>query len=66
MKPFNLRIALSLVIGNMIGAGIFTTLGIQLKAVPDARAILLLWLLAGLIAFCGAVGYARLATHFGI
>ncbi len=64
MKLFNLRIAITLVIGNMIGAGVFTTLGIQLEEVRQPFIILLIWLLGGLNAYCGAIAYGRIARHF--
>jgi len=51
-----------LVIANMIGTGVFTTLGLQAAAVPDAPALLLLWLLGGIVALCGALSYAELAA----
>ena len=63
-KPFTLRTAIALVVGNMIGAGIFTTLGIQLNVVPDPIHILILWLIGGGLAFCGAIAYSKLALEF--
>jgi APA family basic amino acid/polyamine antiporter len=46
----------------MIGTGIFTTLGFQVRALPSGFTILLLWLLGGLCAFCGALAYGELAA----
>ncbi|MDX1666422.1 MAG: amino acid permease, partial [Saprospiraceae bacterium] len=43
--------------------GIFTILGLQLQHIQEPLSILLLWLLGGLMALCGAVGYARLARY---
>lgn len=54
--------ATALVIANMIGVGVFTTLSYQVHALPSASAILLLWLAGGLLALCGALCYAELAA----
>ena len=58
----DLRAATLLVIANMVGTGVFTTLGLQAAGVPDGAALLLLWLLGGVIALCGALSYAELAA----
>ncbi len=52
--------AVALVVANMVGTGVFTSLGYQLEAVPSAFPILLLWVLGGLLSFCGALCYAEL------
>lgn len=54
--------ATSLVVANMIGTGVFTTLGFQAEAIRSPFVLLLLWGLGGLLAFCGALAYAELAT----
>ena len=46
----------------MVGTGIFTSLGFQVGPLPSGFAILFLWLLGGICAFCGAVSYAELAA----
>jgi APA family basic amino acid/polyamine antiporter len=56
------RTAVLIVIANMIGTGVFTTLGLQAEGVPDGAALLLLWALGGLTALCGALSYAELAA----
>jgi APA family basic amino acid/polyamine antiporter len=56
------RAAVLIVVANMIGTGVFTTLGLQADAVPDGAALLLLWALGGLLALCGALSYAELAA----
>lgn len=56
------RTAVLIVIANMIGTGVFTTLGLQAQAVPDGAALLLLWAVGGLLALCGALSYAELAA----
>jgi len=52
----------ALVAANMIGTGVFTSLGFQVAALPSAFLIMLLWALGGVIAFCGALCYAELAA----
>lgn len=53
--------ATSLVIASMIGTGVFTSLGFQLADLHSAPPIILVWLLGGLLALCGAFSYAELA-----
>jgi len=54
----------AIVIGNMVGTGIFSSLGFQVPVLPSGFPILLLWLIGGVLAFCGAVNYAELAAAF--
>jgi APA family basic amino acid/polyamine antiporter len=51
-----------IVIANMIGAGVFTTLGLQVATIPSAFAALMLWVLGSVGAFCGALSYAELGA----
>jgi basic amino acid/polyamine antiporter, APA family len=60
--PF--RGALAIVIGNMIGTGVFASIGYQAGVLPSGFVIALLWLLGGVLAFCGAVNYAELTAAF--
>lgn len=55
--------ATSIVVANMVGAGIFTTSGIMAGQLPSSGWIFLCWLLGGLIAMAGALSYAELATR---
>jgi basic amino acid/polyamine antiporter, APA family len=52
----------AVVIANMIGTGVFTSLGFQLVDIRSGFVILLLWALGGLIALCGAMTYAELGA----
>jgi APA family basic amino acid/polyamine antiporter len=61
-RQLGLGTATSVVIANMIGAGIFTTTGIMLGELKSGGLVLLGWLLGGLIALAGALCYAELAT----
>lgn len=56
--------ATAIVIANMVGAGIFTSLGFQLVSISNTWSILLLWALGALMAFCGALSYAELGTYW--
>ena len=56
--------AISLVLSNMIGTGVFTSLGYQLLAVQDSTSILLLWVFGGILALAGALCYAQLGTYY--
>lgn len=58
------KTASGLVIANMIGTGVFTSLGFQLAEVQNTWSILLLWILGGIMALIGAFVYAELGTHF--
>src|SRR6476660_3022022 len=63
-KKISLHTAASLVIANMIGTGVFTSLGFQLAVVQNSWSVLLLWVVGGLLALFGAFAYAELGTHF--
>lgn len=65
-QKYTKSVAVTMVIANMIGTGVFTSLGFQLLAypdgIPDSFAILTVWTIGGLIALCGAFTYAEVAT----
>ncbi|MFT3935339.1 MAG: amino acid permease [Chitinophagaceae bacterium] len=63
-KKIGVFTASSIVIANMIGTGVFTSLGFQLATVQNTWTILLLWLFGGVLALFGAFAYAELGTHF--
>ena len=54
--------AVALVVANMIGTGAFTSLGYQLKEINDPMAVLLLWVIGGVLALSGAFSYAEIGT----
>lgn len=58
------KTAAGLVIANMVGTGVFTSLGFQLADVQNTWSILLLWVIGGIMALIGALTYAELGTHF--
>jgi APA family basic amino acid/polyamine antiporter len=46
----------------MIGTGVFTSLGFQLVDIQSSFALLMLWVVGGAAAFCGAITYAELGA----
>lgn len=61
-RLISLSTATSLVVANMIGTGIFTSLHFQVGDLPSGFVILVLWLLGGVCAWCGALAYGELAA----
>jgi len=51
-----------IVIASMVGTGVFTSLGFQLMGIQSGFGILMLWLVGGIIALCGALSYGELAA----
>jgi APA family basic amino acid/polyamine antiporter len=51
-----------MVIANMIGTGVFTSLGFQVVDIQSGFPIELLWVLGGVAALCGALTYGELGT----
>ncbi len=62
LKHIGFRSATALVIANIIGAGIFTTTGFQASDLGHPGYIFLLWLVGGVLAFCGALCFAELGS----
>lgn len=60
---FSPTTAIAIVVANMIGTGVFTSLGFQLADIDSGFVILLLWALGGLVALCGALCYAELGAR---
>src|ERR1700760_2736551 len=60
----SLIVATAIVVADMIGVGVFTSLGFQVKDIPSGFSILLLWSIGGVVALCGAFSYAELGTMF--
>jgi len=52
----------AVVIANMVGTGVFTSLGFQLLDIRSGFVLLMLWAVGGLIALCGAMTYAELGA----
>ncbi|MDJ0728669.1 MAG: amino acid permease [Crocosphaera sp.] len=54
--------AICLVIANMIGTGVFTSLGFQTVDIQSGFALLCLWFIGGIFALCGALCYGELGA----
>lgn len=54
----------NIVIANMIGAGIFTTSGLIMQDLQNPIVMLVLWIVGGVIALCGALSYSELGAAF--
>jgi APA family basic amino acid/polyamine antiporter len=54
--------ACSIVIANIIGTGIFTSLGFQLANIQPGFVLLMLWVVGGVAALCGALCYGELSA----
>ena len=52
----------AVIVANMIGTGVFTSLGFQLLDIRSGFALMMLWAVGGLVALCGAVTYAELGA----
>jgi APA family basic amino acid/polyamine antiporter len=48
----------------MVGVGVFTSLGFQVKDIPSGFAILSLWIVGGIVALCGVFSYSELGAMF--
>jgi APA family basic amino acid/polyamine antiporter len=56
--------ATALVIANMVGTGVFTSLGYQVIDIQSVFSVLMLWVIGGVIAFCGALTYGEIGSAF--
>ena len=54
----------ALVVGTVIGTGIFLKAGIMSQTVGDPLWMLLAWVTAGILSFCGALVYAEIGSLF--
>jgi len=62
-KTIGIWTATFMVIANMVGTGIFTSLGFQLTDIHNAFSIAILWIAGGIISLCGAFTYAEIASY---
>jgi APA family basic amino acid/polyamine antiporter len=58
----SLLAATCIVVANMVGTGVFTSLGFQVGDLPSGFAIVALWAIGGICAMCGALCYAELGA----
>ena len=56
--------ATALAVADMVGIGVFTSLGFQVADIRSAFSVLMLWVVGGVAAMCGALAYAELSAAF--
>lgn len=62
VRTIGLYTASSIAIANMVGTGVFTSLGYQVMGIQSVFALIMLWVVGGIIALCGALSYGELGT----
>ncbi len=62
MDKFRFSAGTAVIIANMVGTGVFTSLGLQLLGIDSGFVLLMLWVAGGLAALCGALSYAELGA----
>ncbi|MEI2719096.1 MAG: APC family permease [Gemmatimonadales bacterium] len=60
--PLGFAAALATVVANIVGTGVFTTLGFQVLGTTDGFGLLAAWGIGGLIAVAGALCYGELSA----
>ncbi|MDA0790356.1 MAG: amino acid permease [Proteobacteria bacterium] len=60
---FSSTTGIAIVVANMIGTGVFVSLGYQLLDIQSPFVLLMLWLVGGVTALCGALTYAELGAN---
>jgi basic amino acid/polyamine antiporter, APA family len=63
-RSVSVVVATTIVVADMVGVGVFTSLGFQVKDIPSGFSILLLWTLGGIVALCGVFSYGELGAMF--
>ncbi len=63
-RELNLLDTALLVIGAVVGSGIFLTPGLIAKDLPSPGLLLLAWLVGGIVTLCGALSFAELGAMF--
>ena len=60
----SVTVATAIVVADMVGVGVFTSLGFQVKDIPSGFSIMLLWIVGGCVALCGVFCYGELGAMF--
>jgi len=60
----SVAVATAIVVADMVGVGVFTSLGFQVKDIPSGFAIIALWTVGGIVALCGVFSYSELGAMF--
>ena len=61
-RPLGAAHGAALVVASMIGTGVFTTTGVLLRSLGSPLLVLAVWVVAGVLALCGAAVYAELGA----
>ncbi len=64
LRKMNLLDTTFLVIGSVIGSGIFMTSGFMVQGLPSPGLLLLVWIVGGFITLCGALSCAELGAMY--
>ena len=63
MEKFSKSTGIAIIVANMVGTGVFTSLGFQLLGIQSYFILMMLWFIGGLTALCGALTYAELGAN---
>ena len=63
MEKFSKSTGIAIIVANMVGTGVFTSLGFQLLGIQSYFVLMMLWFIGGLTALCGALTYAELGAN---
>ena len=63
-RVIGLRGATLLVIGSVVGSGIFLTTGVMMQHLPSPTLVLTAWVAGGLLAMAGGLTYAEMGSMF--
>jgi APA family basic amino acid/polyamine antiporter len=64
VRGIGLRGATLLVIGSVIGSGIFLTTGSMMQTLPSASLVIAAWIAGGMLAMAGGLTYAEMGSMF--
>jgi amino acid transporter len=64
LRAIGLGGATLLVIGSVLGSGIFLTTGIMMQELPSTSLVLVAWTAGGLLAMAGGLTYAEMGSMF--
>ncbi len=56
--------ATAIVVADMVGVGVFTSLGFQVQDIRSGFSLVLLWAVGGVVALCGVFSYSELAALY--
>jgi APA family basic amino acid/polyamine antiporter len=66
VRGLNFWDALAIVVGSIIGTGVFLKASIMAHHLGSATAVLAAWIVAGLLSLCGALTYAEIGSRFPV